>query len=79
MYQQREVTDTIESKSDYKKVIEEKSWIPIHVGRRWDVMGYPELNDADTWLRLKFFVPKELKDYQFGFFALQLMMPLIFS
>lgn len=69
MYQQREVTDTIESKSNYKKVIEEKSWNPIHVGRRWDVMGYPELNDADTWLRLKFFVPKELKDYQFGFFC----------
>ena len=69
MYQQREVTDTIESKTDYKKVIEEKSWNPIHVGRRWDVMGYPELNDADTWLRLKFFVPKELKDYQFGFFC----------
>ncbi len=69
MYQQSDVSDTIESKAGYKKVMKQSSWNTIHVGRRWEVMGYPELNDTETWLRLKFFVPKELKDYQFGFFC----------
>ena len=69
MFQAPDVSDTIKSKADYKVVMKENSWKKIHLGRRWDVMGNPELNNTETWLRLKFFVPKDLKDYQFGFFC----------
>ncbi|GEM_PF-1732612 len=55
--------------SEYETIKNIKRWKKIHVGRRWESMGLPDLNDKTVWLRLKFFVPEDMKDYRFGFFC----------
>ena len=69
-------SDMFEMKKDsadltvqYKIITQTKKWNSIHVGHRWESMGYPDLNDKAVWLRLKFIVPAEMKGYQFGFFC----------
>lgn len=61
--------DAERAKTECEAVSKADGWKPIRVGRRWEPMGHPELNDKITWLRLRFYVPAELKGYRLGFFC----------
>ncbi len=67
MYGMKKTDDNLTS--EYSTVFSEKKWNKIHVGQRWESMGMPQLNDRTVWLRLKFLVPADMKDYHFGFFC----------
>lgn len=57
------------AKTEIGPVAQESGWKPIQIGRRWEKMGHPELNDRVTWLRLRFRVSDEIKGYRLGFFC----------
>ena len=61
--------DAERAKTECEAVSQAEGWKPIRVGRRWEPLGHPELNDRITWLRLRFRVPAELKGYRLGFFC----------
>lgn len=61
--------DAERAKTEGAAISEAEGWKPIRVGRRWEPLGHPELNDKITWLRLRFRVPAELKGYRLGFFC----------
>lgn len=61
--------DAERAKAEAEVVSRAEGWKPIRVGRRWESMGHPELNDHVTWLRLKVRVPESLKGSRFGFFC----------
>jgi len=62
--------DAEQAKSDYAAICQRTDWKkPIGLGRRWEPMGHPELNDQIVWLRLRFLVPTELRAYRLGFFC----------
>lgn len=69
MFQSGTEPDLNKIKAEMESVMPLKTWKPIHLGRRWDIMGYPDLNDKDVWVRIRFFVPMEMKDYKLGFFC----------
>ena len=60
--------DAESAKSECEIVCQAEGWKSIRVGRRWENMSHPELNDKVTWLRLKFHVPAGMKGYRLGFF-----------
>lgn len=57
------------ARSEYAAVSQTTGWKPIRVGRRWEPLGHPELNNQIVWLRLKLQIPAELKGYRVGFFC----------
>ncbi|MCX6909902.1 MAG: hypothetical protein NTY01_17920, partial [Verrucomicrobia bacterium] len=61
--------DAERAKTECEAVSQAEGWKPIQVGRRWEPLGHPELNDKITWLRLRFRVPEELRGYRLGFFC----------
>ncbi|OGV64797.1 MAG: hypothetical protein A2283_04030 [Lentisphaerae bacterium RIFOXYA12_FULL_48_11] len=61
--------DAESAKVECETVSKAEGWKPIRVGRRWENLGHPELNDKVTWLKLKFHVPAEMKSYRLGFFC----------
>jgi len=61
--------DAERAKTECEAISLTEGWKPIRVGRRWEPLGHPELNDRITWLRLRFHVPSELKGYRLGFFC----------
>lgn len=61
--------DSSDINEEYKAIFEKKKWRPIEVGKRWEIMGYPQLNDCKVWLKLKFYVPKEMEGRRLGFFC----------
>jgi hypothetical protein len=61
--------DAERAKTECEAINREERWKPIRVGRRWEPLGHPELNDKITWLRLRFRVPAELRGYRLGFFC----------
>ncbi|MBI5684897.1 MAG: hypothetical protein HZC54_07440 [Verrucomicrobia bacterium] len=61
--------DAERAKTECEAVSREEGWKPIRVGRRWEPLGHPELNDKITWLRLRFRVPVEMKGDRLGFFC----------
>ena len=61
--------DAERAKTECEAVSKAEGWKPIRVGRRWEPLGHPELNDKVTWLRLRFRVPAKLKGYRLGFFC----------
>ncbi len=61
--------DAERAKTEYEAISSSDGWKPIRVGRRWEAMGHPELNDRIAWLRLRFHVPAGLKGYRLGFFC----------
>lgn len=61
--------DAERAKTECGAIDQEGGWKPIQVGRRWENIGHPELNDKVTWLRLRFRVPAELRGYRLGFFC----------
>lgn len=69
MYQKRKDLALDKVKSEYEAIMHAKTWKPIHVGHRWEILGYPDLNDKDIWLQLKFYVPSEMEGYRLGFFC----------
>ena len=56
--------DAERAKTECEAVSQAEGWKPIQVGRRWEPLGHPELNDKITWLRLRFRVPDGMKDYR---------------
>jgi hypothetical protein len=69
MFSRGKNLDLDKVKVEYQTSILAKTWKPIHVGHRWEILGHPDLNNKDIWLLLKFYVPSEMKDYRFGFFC----------
>ncbi|MFA5190278.1 MAG: hypothetical protein WC740_06105 [Verrucomicrobiia bacterium] len=63
------VRDAERAKTECEAVNQATGWKSIRIGRRWEPLGHPELNDKITWLRLKFQAPAELKGYRLGFFC----------
>lgn len=61
--------DAERAKTECEVVSNAEGWKPINVGRRWEPLGHPELNDKITWLRLRFRVPAAMKGYRLGFFC----------
>jgi hypothetical protein len=61
--------DAERAKGECQAVLAAEGWQPIRVGRRWDNIGHPELNDKITWLRLRVQIPAELQGYRLGFFC----------
>lgn len=61
--------DAERAKTEYPTVLAADGWRPIRLGRRWDNIGHPELNDKITWLRLRVAIPAALKGYRLGFFC----------
>jgi len=55
--------------AEYMNILGQKNWSGINVGKRWESMGMPELNNRPVWLRLSFLVPAEMKDFRVGFFC----------
>jgi hypothetical protein len=62
-------SDAHRALAESQAIGEAKGWKPIRVGRRWENLGHPELNDKATWLRLRFQVPETMRGYRLGFFA----------
>ncbi|MCE5347369.1 MAG: DUF5060 domain-containing protein [Bacteroidales bacterium] len=69
MYSSGKKVDLDIVKAEYENTVKVKKWKPVHVGRRWETMGYPDLNNKEVWLHLKFYVSSEMKGYKFGFFC----------
>lgn len=61
--------DSSDINEEYQVVLNKSKWRTIEVGKRWELMGHPELNDSKVWLKLKVFVPKEMQGRQIGFFC----------
>lgn len=59
----------LEQKATYESVIQLDGWKPIGVGKRWEFLGHPELEDKTVWVKLNFHAPAELKNDRIGFFA----------
>ena len=70
-------TDTADVSKGYAAVSSQKKWKSIRVGKRWEELGYPQLNNKRVWLRLKFFVPDKIKGRKLGFFVRLWMMMLM--
>lgn len=50
-------------------VAQSQTWRPIRLGRRWELVGHPELQGKTVWMKLSFRVPVDLKRRKIGFFA----------
>lgn len=61
--------DAERAKQEVAAVGRSEGWKPIRVGRRWEKVGHPELNDQVTWLRLKFRLPDAKPGERIGFFC----------
>lgn len=68
MYQQKR-EDVNDLMKEYTFVDDQDFSQTIAVGRRWEIMGQPELNLKNVWIQLRFFVPEDLEGYQIGFFC----------
>lgn len=55
--------------SEYRNIQGQKKWARINVGKRWESMGMPQLNNRPVWLRLKFTIPADMNNYRVGFFC----------
>jgi len=59
----------LDREAGYMDAMGQKKWGKINVGSRWELQGHPELNHKAVWIKIKFFVPKELENKQMRFFA----------
>lgn len=62
-------SDADRAVAESEAIGEAKGWKTIGVGRRWENLGHPELNDKATWLRLRFQVPDAMRGCRLGFFC----------
>lgn len=46
-----------------------KKWGKTKIGKRWELLGHPELGGKVVWIKTSFYVPENFGDQRIGFFC----------